>query len=40
MFLAMGIHLEPFTKVSHPPEGQEQGGGAVGGQGRVLGVEL
>ena len=25
MFLAMGNHLEPFSKVSHPPEGQEQG---------------
>ena len=33
MFLAMGNHLEPFSKVSHPPEGQEQSGGAVGGQG-------
>ena len=26
MFLAMGNHLEPFSKVSDPPEGQEQGG--------------
>ena len=33
MFLGMGNHLEPFAKVSEPPEGQEQGGGAVGGQG-------
>ena len=32
-FLGMGNHLEPFTKVSDPPEGQEQAGGAVGGQG-------
>ena len=31
MFLAMGNHLEAFSKVSDPPEGQEQGGGAVGG---------
>ena len=40
MFWAMGNHLEPFSKVSHPPEGQEQGGGAVGGQGRLQGVKL
>ena len=40
MFLAMGNHLEPFSKVSHPPEGQEQGGGAVGGQGPLQGVKL
>ena len=40
MFLAMGNHMEQFSKVSGPPEGQEQGGGAVGGQGQVLGVEL
>ena len=40
MFLGMGNHLEPFSKVSDPPEGQEQGGGAVGGQGRVQGVKL
>ena len=33
MFLGMGNHLEPFSKVSEPPEGQEQGGGAVGDQG-------
>ena len=33
MFLGMGNHLEPFAKVSEPPEGQEQGGGAVGDQG-------
>ena len=32
MFLGMGNHLEPFSKVSEPHEGQEQGGGAVGGQ--------
>ena len=40
MFLAMGNHLEPFSKVSGPPEGQEQGGGAVGGQGPLQGVKL
>ena len=40
MFLGMGNHLEPFSKVSEPPEGQEQGGGAVGGQGRHQGVKL
>ena len=40
MFLAMGNHLEPFPEVSDPPEGQEQDGGAVGGQGRLQGVKL
>ena len=40
MFLGMGNHLEPFSKVSHLPEGQEQGGGAVGGQGQLQGVKL
>ena len=40
MFWGMGNHLEPFSKVSDPPEGQEQGGGAVGGQGRLQGVKL
>ena len=40
MFLAMGNHLEPSSKVSDPPEGQEQDGGAVGGQGRLQGVKL
>ena len=40
MFLAMGNHLEPFSKVSDPPEGQEQAGGDVGGQGRLQGVKL
>ena len=40
MFLGIGNHLEPFSKVSEPPEGQEQGGGAVGGQGRHQGVKL
>ena len=40
MFLAMGNHLEPFSKVSDPPKGQELGGGAVGGQGQLQGVKL
>ena len=40
MFLGMGNHLEPFSKVSEPPEGQEQSGGAEGGQGRLQGVKL
>ena len=29
MFWAIGNHLEPFSKVSDPPEGQEQGGTKV-----------
>ena len=29
MCLAMGNHLEPLSKVSDPPEGQEQGGTKV-----------
>ena len=37
MFLAMGNHLGQFSDC---PEGQEQGGGAVGGQGRLQGVKL
>ncbi len=40
MLLGMGNHLEPFSKVSDTPEGHEQGGGAVGGQGRLQGVKL
>ena len=31
-FLGMGIHLGPFSEASDQPEGQELGGGAVGGQ--------
>ena len=31
-FLGMGNHLEPFSEASDQPEGQELGGGAVGGQ--------
>ena len=32
MFWYMGNHLGPFSEVSDQPEGQEQGGGAVGSQ--------
>ena len=32
MFLGMGNHLGPFSGSSYRPEGQELGGGAVGGQ--------
>ena len=31
-FFGMGNHLEPFSEASDRPEGQELGGGAVGGQ--------
>ena len=31
-FLGMGNHLGPFSEASDHPEGQELGGGAVGGQ--------
>ena len=31
-FLGMGNHLGPFSEASDRPEGQELGGGAVGGQ--------
>ena len=31
-FLGMGNHLELFSGASDQPEGQELGGGAVGGQ--------
>ena len=40
MFLAMGNHLEQFSKDPDPPEGQEHGGGAVGGQRQDQGVKL
>ena len=40
MFLATRNHLRPFSEASDPPEGQEQGGGSVGGQGRLQGVKL
>ena len=31
-FLGMGNHLGPFSEASDQPDGQELGGGAVGGQ--------
>ena len=31
--LSMGIHWEPVLEAPDRPEGQELGGGAVGGQG-------
>ena len=31
-FLGLGNHLGPFSEASDQPEGQELGGGAVGGQ--------
>ena len=32
MFWDMGNHLGPFSEASDQPEGQELGGGAVGGR--------
>ena len=32
MFCEMGNHLRPLSEAPDQPEGQEQGGGAVGGQ--------
>ena len=40
MFLGMGNHLGPYSGASDRSEGQEQGGGAVGGQGQLQGVKL
>ena len=40
MFLGMGNLLRPFSGASDRPEGQEQGGGAVGVQGQLKGVKL
>ena len=40
MFLGMGNHLGPYSGASDRSEGQEQGGGAVGGQGHLKGVKL
>ena len=40
MFWAMGNHLGPYSGASDRPEGQEQGGGAVGGQGQLQGLKL
>ena len=39
MFWGMGNHLEPFSEVLDRPEGQEQVGGAVGGQGGLQEVK-
>ena len=36
MCLVMGNHLEPFSGASDASEGQEQGGGAVGGQRQLM----
>ena len=38
-FLSMGNHLGPFSEASDRPEGQELGGGAVGGQGGLQEVK-
>ena len=40
MFLGMGNHLGPFSAATDRPERQEHGGGAVGGQGQLQGVNL
>ena len=40
MFWAMGNHLGLFSEASDPPEGQEQGGGGVGGQGQLQAMKL
>ena len=39
-FLGMANHLRPFSGASDLSEGQEWGGGDVGGQGRFQGVKL
>ena len=40
MYWGMGNHLGPFSEVSDRPEGQEQGGGAEGGQEALQGVKF
>ena len=40
MFWDMGNHLGPFSEALDQPEGQELGGGAVGGQGVLQGVKF
>ena len=40
MCLGMGNHLGPFSGYPDPFEGQEQGRGALGGQGQLQGVKL
>ena len=39
-FLFMGIHWLAFLEASDRPEGQELGGGAVGGQGVLQEVKF
>ena len=40
MFFDMGNHLRPLSEASDRPEGQELGGGAVGGQEVLQEVKL
>ena len=40
MFWGMGNHLGLFSEASDRPEGQELGGGVVGGQGGLQEVKL
>ena len=40
LFWGMGNHLGLFSKASDRPEGQELGGGAVGGQEGLQGVKF
>ena len=40
MFWGMGNHLGPFSEASERPEGQELGGGDVGGQEVFQNVKL
>ena len=39
-FLSMGNHLRSFSEAPDRPEGQELGGGAVGGQGVLQEVKF
>ena len=40
VFWGMGNHLGPFSEASDRPEGQELGGGAVGGKGQLQQVKF
>ena len=40
LFWVMGNHLGSFSEASHKPEGQELGGGDVGGQEVFQNVKL
>ncbi len=40
MFWSMGNHLGPFSEASDRPEGQDLGGGAVGGQEQLQDVKF